>query len=80
MLDLAKGPTPRVHWEDAVLLNERGIAYLAPELRLLFKSKDNRPKDDRDATEVIPSLTTVQQRRLRALLPDDHSWQVLLAL
>ena len=50
----------------------KGFPYLAPELQLLFKSKDNRTKDDRDATEVIPALNDEQRRRLRALLPGDH--------
>ena len=40
----------------AVLLSEQGIPYLAPEIQLLFKSKNNRTKDDGDATEVIPAL------------------------
>jgi hypothetical protein len=74
-----RDPTLRVPWEDAVLRNERGVAYLAPELQLLFKSKNNRPKDDRDAAEVIPALAAGQQRLLQGLLPADHPWQVLLA-
>jgi hypothetical protein len=71
-------PTLRVPWEDAVLKSGRGIPYLAPELQLLFKSKNNRTKDDRDASEVIPALAAVRQRRLRDLLPHDHPWKVLL--
>jgi hypothetical protein len=73
-----RDPTLRVPWEQAVFRNERGIPYLAPELQLLFKSKDSRTKDDRDATEVIPALGAEQQRRLRGLLPRDHPWHVLL--
>ena len=72
-------PTLRVPWENAVLRNERGIPYLAPELQLLFKSKNNRTQDDRDATEVIPSLAAGRQRRLRSLLPNEHPWQALFA-
>lgn len=74
-----RDPALRVPWENAVLRNERGIPYLAPELQLLFKSKNNRTKDDRDATEVIPALATGRQRRLRGMLPGEHSWQALLA-
>jgi hypothetical protein len=55
------------------------LPYLAPELQLLFKSENNRTKDDRDATEVIPALATGRQRRLRGMLPGEHSWQALLA-
>lgn len=73
-----RDPTVRVPWGDAVLLNEQGIPYLAPELQLLFKSKNNRTKDDRDASVVIPDLATERQRRLRELLPDDHPWLLLL--
>ncbi len=73
-----RDPTLRVPWADAVLLSERGVPYLAPELQLLFKSKDNRTKDDRDATEVIPVLGGDQRHRLRSLLPVDHPWQALL--
>ena len=70
-----RDPTFRVPWTDAVLETERGIPYLAPELQLLFKSKNNRAKDDRDAAEVIPALITERQDRLRDLLPLDHPWQ-----
>lgn len=73
-----RDPTLRVPWEDAVLRNARGIPYLAPELQLLFKSKNNRTKDDRDASEVIPALDAGRQCRLRDLLPHDHPWQTLL--
>lgn len=74
-----RDPTLRVPWEEAVRRSEAGIAYLAPELQLLFKSKGNRPKDDQDATEVIPALNVGQQHRLRDLLPANHPWQGLLA-
>jgi Aminoglycoside-2''-adenylyltransferase len=74
-----RDPTLRVPWEEAVLRDQRGIAYLAPELQLLFKSKNNRPKDDRDAAQAIPALAAGRQLRLRGLLPEDHPWQVLLA-
>jgi hypothetical protein len=75
-----RDPTLRVPWADAVLRSKQGIPYLAPELQLLFKSKNNRTKDDTDATEVIPALVAERQRRLRDLLPRDHPWQASLAL
>jgi hypothetical protein len=74
-----RNPTIRVPWAGAVLLSEQGIPYLSPELQLLFKSKNNRTKDDKDAAEVIPALNGEQQHWLRALLPRDHPWQALLA-
>lgn len=72
-------PSLRVPWADAVLVTEQGIPYLAPELQLLFKSKNNRKKDDRDASEVIPALTAERRHRLRGFLPRDHPWQQLVA-
>jgi Aminoglycoside-2''-adenylyltransferase len=71
-------PTIRFPWKEAVLRTEQGVPYIAPELQLLFKSRDCRPKDDRDAAEVIPALTLDRRDRLRDLLREDHHWQVLL--
>jgi hypothetical protein len=53
--------------------------YLAPELQLLFKSKNFRTKDELDAIEAIPELTEARRLRLHELLPEDHPWQELLA-
>jgi hypothetical protein len=72
-----RDPTVRVRWDEAVLRSEGGIPYLAPELQLLFKSKDVRPKDDVDAHEVIPELTGDRRRKLGDFLLDDHPWQDL---
>ena len=73
-----RDPTLRVPRVDAVLQSEHGCPCLAPELQLLFKSKNSRTKDDRDASEVIPELNDEQQRRLRALFSGNHHWQALL--
>ena len=54
---------------------EQGVPYLAPELQLLYKSKDIRPKDELDAAEVIPSLAADRRNRLHLLLREDHPWQ-----
>ena len=74
-----RDPSVCVRWDDAVLRSEGAIPYLAPELQLLCKSKNVRPKDDVDAAEVIPALSEARRLRLRQLLPDDHPWQVLCA-
>lgn len=74
-----RDPTIRVSWHEAVLWSEGGIPYLAPELQLLFKSKNFRKKDELDATEVIPELTEARRLGLHHLLPGDHPWQALLA-
>lgn len=62
-------------WEEAVLHTDEGVPYLAPDLQLLFKSKDNRPKDDVDAAEVIPLLDERQRRFLNEALPFGHPWR-----
>jgi len=68
----------RIPWVQAVLSTADGVPYLAPELQLLFKSKDVRPKDDVDARQVIPELSAERRDRLARLLPEDHLWQQLL--
>jgi hypothetical protein len=70
----------RTPWSEAVLAAADGTRYLAPELQLLFKSKDVRPKDDVDAARVIPLLDVVRRRRLGELLPATHPWQERLRL
>ncbi|MEU7788062.1 amino acid transporter [Amycolatopsis sp. NPDC049159] len=52
-----------------------GIPYLAPEVQLLAKARDTRPKDERDFTAALPVLDTAQRRWLAAALAPDHPWQ-----
>jgi hypothetical protein len=73
-----RDPSIKVPWNHAVLRSPDGIPYLAPELQLLFKSKDTRPKDDIDAAQIIPELDARQRHRLEQLLASDHPWQRLL--
>ena len=73
-----RDPTVTRPWEDAVLSTETGIPYLAPDLQLLFKSKDHRSKDDDDATRVIPELNASQRDFLLAHLPAKHPWRELI--
>ena len=74
-----RDPTVQRPWDMAVMRSKGGIPYLAPELQLLFKSKDPRPKDDVDAGEVIPTLDASQRNFLEHHLQADHPWQRLLA-
>jgi hypothetical protein len=74
-----RDPSIRVPWEEAILRTEFGVPYLAPDLQLLYKSTDIRPKDALDPREVIPSLTPDQRDRIHVLLREDHPWQVLLS-
>jgi hypothetical protein len=55
-----------------------GIPYLGPEVVLLMKARDGRPKDDDDFIALAPLLTEAQRRWLiprltRPGLPD-HPW------
>lgn len=67
-----------VPWGDAVLRGDSGVPYLAPEIQLLFKSRDPRPKDDLDARMVIPMLDERRSGRLGSWLRHDHPWQGLI--
>jgi len=72
-----RDPTLRVPWAVAVLKTRDGVPYLSPELQLLFKARDPRPKDHEDAAEVIPVLDLDQATLLRRRLPADHPWLAL---
>ncbi len=71
-----RDPAIRRPWSEAVLTNDAGVPYLAPELQLLFKAKDHRPKDDLDAATVIPELSPEQLLWLRHHLPAGHPWRL----
>ncbi len=54
-----------------------GIPYLAPEVQILFKSKDIRPKDEADFQAVHELLDTAQRAWLVAALEltsPGHRW------
>lgn len=66
--------TVQLPWDVAVLTTSDGVPYLPPSLELLFKSKGRRPKDDVDASEVVPELEGRQHDLLYELLEPDHPW------
>ena len=70
-----RDPTIRLPWSEAVLRTAAGIPYLAPQVQLLFKSRHLRPKDDRDAGEVIPALDDGAREWLAGRLPAEHPWR-----
>jgi hypothetical protein len=74
-----RDPSVQLAWAVAVLRTADGVPYLAPEVQLLYKSKGLRPKDNVDASEVIPRLDARQREFLGRLLGPDHPWQRLLA-
>jgi Aminoglycoside-2''-adenylyltransferase len=49
-----------------------GIPYLAPEIQLLYKAANPRPKDETDFTAVLPCLTQAQRHWLRDALTRTH--------
>lgn len=70
--------TIRLPWSEAVLTTNNGVPYLAPDVALLFKSKNLLPKDTVDASEVIAGLGSKARGRLQDWLATDHPWQSLL--
>lgn len=52
-------------WHEIIGRTADGIPYLAPEVCLLFKTKDPRAKDEADARGVVPLLSEEQRRWLR---------------
>lgn len=70
-----RDPSLTRDWGAAVLRTpETDIPYLAPELQMLFKSKDIRPKDDLDAEQVLPNLSPPRLEWLGKALPHGHQW------
>jgi len=55
-----------------------GIPYLAPEIQLLYKANQRRPKDEIDFGVVLPLLSQSQRQWLRDALRlaygPDHAW------
>jgi hypothetical protein len=67
-------------WDEVVQHDLRGVPYLAPEIQLLFKSKDIRERDQQDAEEVAPMLSDAARSWLQSVLAFEHPWQALLGL
>ena len=54
-----------------------GIPYARPEVVLLFKAKDARPKDESDLAAVLPHLSSERRRLLAgwiSLVHPGHFW------
>jgi hypothetical protein len=62
---------------SAIRRNPEGIAYLAPEIQLLYKSRATRPQDQADFDHAVPHLSRDSRTWLReSLMSVDpkHAW------
>ncbi len=81
--------TDRDHWQfrrDARIVRslttlgsrtEDGIPYLAPEIQLLYKAKEPRPKDEADFFRTLPLLDSERRSWLTqslSLVHPGHRW------
>ena len=62
--------------------SDEGLPILAPEIVLLFKAKQHRPRDEGDFRETVPTMSGEQSGWLRASLErchPGHPWLRVLA-
>ncbi|MFI6177165.1 nucleotidyltransferase domain-containing protein [Nonomuraea sp. NPDC051191] len=65
---------PRIHRPLTDLtIGRDGFRYVVPEVQLLYKSKDRRPKDEIDFATVLPLLNDAQRHWLATALRTDHT-------
>jgi hypothetical protein len=67
----------RLPYAQIIGFTSAGIPYLAPEVALLFKTKETRPKDEADFAGVLPLLTPAKRVWLRQSLlrvHPEHPW------
>lgn len=65
----------------AIRRDPEGIAYLAPEIQLLYKARATRPKDQADFDQVVPHLAREPRIWLRESLMSvepEHAWISIL--
>ena len=68
-------------YEEAVITSQFGIPILAPEIQLLFKAKQTRPKDHADFVAAVSLLSPTQRSWLQIALAQyhpDHPWIEML--
>ncbi|GAB3840200.1 nucleotidyltransferase domain-containing protein [Dactylosporangium cerinum] len=68
-----RDPAVRLPYREIIRHTPDGVPYLAPELVLLFKAKQPRPKDQADFDGTLPHLSPDQRSTLAALLARVHS-------
>jgi hypothetical protein len=62
----------RMPYSELIERTDDGIPYARPEIVLLFKAKNDRPKDDADLAAVLPRLAPARRQRLAAWLAIVH--------
>jgi hypothetical protein len=68
---------------ESIRHDAAGIPYLAPEIQLLYKSREPRSVDDEDFTRVLPRLDGASRRWLGdtlGLLDRQHRWLAALGM
>ena len=63
---------------QALRETQAGIPYLAPEIVLLYKAKNTKPRDHADFTQAVGKLDDEQQEWLRRALRTAHPEHVWL--
>jgi hypothetical protein len=71
--------TITIPYAEIIRHTPEGIPYLTPELVLLFKAQQPRPKDQADFEGVLPMLTGTQRATLSGLLERAHPGHMWLA-
>jgi Aminoglycoside-2''-adenylyltransferase len=67
-----RDPSIRRPYAEVREFTSEGVPYLAPEIVLLFKARNLRPKDDADLARVLPLLDGPRRRWLAAALARVH--------
>ena len=70
-------PDIRLPLEMTVRRNSAGLPFLSPEIQLLYKAKDPRPRDQADFDHIAPRLDRGARAWLRdalARMDPGHAW------
>ena len=65
------------HWKDIGRVTPEGLAYIRPDIQLLYKSKEPRGQDESDFITVLPRLDPAQRGFLAGalwLIDPGHRW------